>query len=166
MSAPAPATAPLLGPEQAEWLCGPVSMIVGTRDARHRPHLMRAIAGWLDETRTRFTLLMPEASAGGLFADLRANGCIAVVCSEPSSHRTLQLKGREARVLPAEPGDEARAARYRAAFTQEIGQIGFPARVAESLLDARGSLLRIEFGIEAAFEQTPGPAAGQPLAPS
>jgi len=160
----APEPPPLLGPDQADWLRRPLSFIVGGRDARHRPHLMRAVAGWLSDDRRRFSLLMPERHGGALLADLRANACIAVVCSEPSSHRTLQLKGRGARLLPADTDDEARAARYLMAFTEEIGQIGFPARVAEGLLAPDGPVWRIEFEIEAAFEQTPGPAAGEPLA--
>ena len=155
---------PLIGPDQAVWLQRPLSFIVGGRDARHRPHLMRAVAGWLSEDRRRFSLLMPERHGGTLLADLRANACIAVVCSEPSSHRTLQLKGRGAQLLPADAEDEARAARYLTGFAAEIGQIGFPARVAEALLAPGGPVWRIEFEIEAAFEQTPGPSAGEPLA--
>ncbi len=155
---------PLIGPDQAVWLQRPLSFIVGGRDARHRPHLMRAVAGWLSEDRRRFSLLMPERHGGALLADLRANACIAVVCSEPSSHRTLQLKGRGAQLLPADADDEARALRYLAGFAAEIGQIGFPARIAEALLAPGGPVWRIEFEIEAAFEQTPGPSAGEPLA--
>lgn len=157
---------PLIGPEQAEWLLRPVSFIVGSRDARHRPHLMRAVAGWLDASRRRFSLLMPERNAGPLLADLRANGCIAVVCSEPSSHRTLQLKSRSVHIEPADPADAARAACYLQAFRGEIGQLGFPPSVAEALLSSDGPLWRVSFCIEAAFDQTPGAAAGQPLTPA
>jgi hypothetical protein len=153
-----------LGAAQADWLRGPLSFIVGSRDARHRPHLMRAVAGWLDEERRHFTVLMPELHGSGLLADLRANGCIAVVCSEPSSHRTLQLKGRRAELQAAAPEDAVRAAAYLQAFTAEIGQLGFPPRVAQALLAPGGPVWRIRFEIEAAFEQTPGPAAGEPLA--
>lgn len=155
--------APLLGPAQTAWLRRPLSFIVGSCDARHRPHLKRAIAAWLSDDGRRLHLLVPELNSGAVLADLRANGCIPVVCSEPSSHRTLQLKGRGVHMEAAAAEDLARAAGHLAGFTEEIGQFGFPPRVAQGLLAPEAPMLRLEFEIEAAFDQTPGPTAGEPL---
>jgi hypothetical protein len=157
-AAPSPISA-----EQAAWMCSHVSIIVGSRDASHRPHVMRAVGCRLSADRRRVTVLMPQARSGEVLDDLRDNGQIAVVFSEPSSHRTLQLKGGDATVAPCGPADEAEAARYLGAFVDEIGRLGLAAEVAHTLLGPEGGLVAVHFGVAAAFDQTPGPAAGRPL---
>jgi hypothetical protein len=140
-----------------------VSIIVGSRDARQRPHLMRAVGCRLSADRRRVTVLMPQGSGQAVLDDLCDNGQIAVVFSEPSSNRTLQLKGGDATVLPCEPGDAALAEAYLQGFVDEIGQLGFAAEVAHTMLRHCDALMAVHFTVAAAFEQTPGPAAGEPL---
>ncbi len=153
-----------IGPEQAALINRRVSIIVGSRDARLRPHLMRAMGCRLSAGRRRATLLLPQSGGGQVLDDLRDNGCIAVVFSEPTSNRTLQLKGRDATVAPCGPDDAALAERYLQGFIVEIGQLGFAAEVARTIFSRHDTLLAVHFTIAEAFEQTPGPAAGQPLA--
>ncbi|WP_119293031.1 pyridoxamine 5'-phosphate oxidase family protein [Azohydromonas sediminis] len=154
-----------IGPAQAALMAGPVSIIVGSRDAALRPHLMRAVGCRLDEDRRRVTVLMSAAGSGEVLADLRANGMVAVVFSEPSSHRTLQVKGRDATVGPCGADDAAHAERHLRGFVDEIGHIGFAAVVAHTLLAHQGDLVAVRFTVDEAFEQTPGPSAGEPLPP-
>jgi hypothetical protein len=153
-----------IGPEQAALIARRVSIIVGSRDARHCPHLMRAVGCRLSQDLRRVTLLMPQGSSREVLDDLRDNGQIAVVFSEPSSNRTLQLKGGDAAVRPCEPGDAALAERYLEGFVDEIGQLGFAAEVAHTMLGHDDELVAVQFTIDAAFEQTPGPTAGERLA--
>lgn len=159
----APPSSPI-GPEQAALIARRVSIIVGSRDARHGPHLMRAVGCRLSADRRRVTVLMPQGSSRQVLDDLRENGQIAVVFSEPSSNRTLQLKGGDAAVVPCEPDDAVLAERYVEGFVDEIGQLGFAAEVAQTILGHDDELVAVHFTIAAAFEQTPGPAAGEPLA--
>jgi hypothetical protein len=159
-----PALPSPIGPEQAALIARPVSIIVGSRDAQLRPHVMRAVGCRLSDDRRRVTLLMPAQSSRAVLDDLRANGQIAVVFSEPSTHRTLQVKGTDAWVTPCGPDDAALAERTLQAFTGEIGQLGFAAEVAHTILAHGHDLLAVHFSVAAAFEQTPGPAAGEPLA--
>lgn len=140
-----------------------VSVIVGSRDALHRPHLMRAVGCRLSADRRRVTVLMPQGSGQAVLDDLRDNGRIAVVFSEPSSNRTLQLKGGDATVAPCEPGDALLADTYLQGFVDEIGQLGFAAEVAHTMLRHGDALMAVHFTVDAAFEQTPGPGAGEPL---
>jgi hypothetical protein len=156
---------PLIGPEQAALIGRRVSIIVGSRDADLRPHVMRAVACRLSEDRRRVTVILPERGSRQVLEDLRANGRIAVVFSEPTTDRTLQVKGDDAVIRPADDEDAARVEQHLRNFVDEIGQLGFGAEVAHTMLGHDAHRVAVEFTVAAAFEQTPGPAAGEPLAP-
>lgn len=155
---------PLLGPAQVALIGRRVSIIVGSRDAAQRPHVMRAVGARLAADLRSVEVLMPQDSGAQVLDDVRANGQVAVVFSEPHSHLTVQLKGRDAVVRPAVESDRALAQDYHRGFAAEIAQLGFEDEVARTILHHGGELAVIRFTIEAAFEQTPGAAAGQPLA--
>lgn len=153
-----------IGPEQAALMARPVSVIVGSRDAQQRPHVMRAVGCRLAPDRRRITVLLTRAGSTQVLADLLANGRIAAVFSEPSSHHTLQVKGRDAQVAPCGPEDTALSQRYLLAFADEIGRLGFAAEVAHTMLRHDDDLVAVHFTPCEAYDQTPGPQAGQPLA--
>ena len=72
-----------IGPEQAELIGRRVSIIVGSRDAALRPHLMRAVGCRLVADRRRVTVLIARERRRTVLDDLRDNGQIAVVFSDP-----------------------------------------------------------------------------------
>lgn len=153
-----------IGPEQAELIGRRVSIIVGGRDAAHRAHLMRAVGCRLSEDRRRVTVFLAASAARQLLDDLRANGLIATVFCEPTSNRALQLKGSDATVAPIEAGDAQFAQAYLRRFAEEIGELGFAANVAHTALGhVPSDLVAVHFTPETAFEQTPGPKAGEAL---
>ncbi|HET7527824.1 MAG TPA: pyridoxamine 5'-phosphate oxidase family protein [Burkholderiaceae bacterium] len=153
-----------IGPEQAALIGRRVSIMVGSRDATLRPHLMRAVGCRLSVDWRRATLLVPQGGGREVLDDLRENGRIAVVFSEPSSNRTVQLKGHDATVTTCGPDDAALAERYVQGFVAEIGKLGFGEDLASTILCRDDALLAVHFTIAEAFEQTPGPAAGEPVA--
>ena len=152
-----------IGPEQAALMTRRVSIIVGSRDAQLRPHVMRAVGCRLSTDRRRVTLLLTRAGSAQVLADLRDNGRIAVVFSEPSSHRTLQLKGVDAEVAPGGADAATLAQRYLQDFAAEIGQLGFAAEVAHTMLRHDDDLVAVSFTPCEGYDQTPGPQAGQAL---
>jgi len=153
---------PLIGPQQAALVRRQVSIIVASRDAAHRPHLMRAVGCRLRDDLRRVTVFLSGSASRQLLADLHACGLVAVVFSEPSTTQTLQLKGSDAVVESLQDGDEALAQAYLEGFIDEIGAIGFPRHVAEAILGhPPGDLVAVSFTPSAAFEQTPGPQAGR-----
>ncbi len=156
---------PLLGPAQVALIGRRVSIIVGSRDAALRPHVMRAVGARLGDDLRTVEVLMPEDSGHDVLADIRASRQVAVVFSEPHSHQTVQVKGVDATVRPAGPEDHALAQRYHAGFAEEIGMLGFEGEVARTILHHGGALAVVRFTVAAAFEQTPGSSAGQALAP-
>lgn len=152
-----------IGPEQAALLEGPVSMIVGSRDERLRPHAARALGCRLDNDRRRAFVLLPRDAGAQVLADLQANGRIAVVASQPTTNRTLQIKGSDAALRPCSAQDEALAERQLEGFIDEIGRLGFGPEVARALHGHAAGMVAVAFTVSEAFEQTPGPQAGTPL---
>jgi hypothetical protein len=153
-----------LGPEQIALIRRRVSIIVASRDAGQRPHLMRAMGCRLSDDLRELTVFLATSSSQQVLADLRANGLIAVVFTEPSSNLALQLKGRDASVRPVVPDDHALVQTYVRRFADEVGQLGFAEQVAHTMFaHAPEELVAVHFTPESAFEQTPGPKAGEAL---
>jgi hypothetical protein len=152
-----------IGPQQAALIEGRVSIIVGTRDAGLRPHLMRALGCRLDDSRRRATVLLPRRASERVIEDVQANGRIAVVFSEPTTHRTLQLKGDDAQVVPCIATDAGLAEKHLREFIAEIRELRFAPEVALTIHDHDDGMIAVQFSVAEAFEQTPGPQAGTPL---
>lgn len=160
----AAAAPPVIGPEQAALMRRRVSIIVAGRDAQHRPHLMRALGCRLAGDRRELTIFLSAPSCRELLDDLRDNGLVAVVFSEPSTDRTLQLKGRDARIEPFDPGDHVLVQHYIECFADEIGMLGFDRELVKTLFVHRPQdLVALRFTPAEAYEQTPGPNAGAAL---
>ena len=142
-----------------------VSISVGSSSADLLPSITRGIGCRIAPDRSRISVFVVADQARELLDDVRATRRIAVVFSEPHSHRTLQIKGRDAVVESLEPGDRERIERYRAAFTAELAAIGFGPLFTHALIDSGGGdVVALAFAPCAAFDQTPGPRAGEPLA--
>jgi hypothetical protein len=161
----ATSSAPLLDAEHAAFIQKGISITVGARDARHRPTLVRVLGCAVSGDRRQVRLLVAASQAGALLANVRENGEVAAVFSEPSTHRTIQLKGTDARAMPPEEGDFELAVRHVDAFVAHLGALGYRPELVRSLLHAAPEdLVAIVFSPGAAFAQTPGPGAGARLA--
>lgn len=155
---------PLLAPEHAAFIEGGVSISIGGCSADNLPSLCRAIGCRVSADRRRVTVFVAGSHARPLLEDIRATGAIAVVISRPSNHRTLQLKGRDARVVLPAPDDLDLVERYRAAFVAELEPLGYaPPLIRTFLACAPEDVVALTFSPCEAFDQTPGPHAGQPL---
>jgi hypothetical protein len=129
------------------------------------PALSRAVGCRVAAERGQVSVLVGAAAAADVIDAVRRSGAVAVVFSDPPTHRTLQLKGSNAVVLPPEPGDVALAHAYRDAFSGVLAALGFSEAVVRAFLSCPDEdLLTVRFSPVAAFSQTPGPHAGEPLA--
>lgn len=154
----------LLFAEHLELLGRGVGVSIASRDASNVPNLVRAI-GHRVESSGEVTVFLSRIDGGGVLEDLRANGAIAVVFSQPSTARTLQLKGRGVAIADACAADLATVAACRDAMSAELVGVGFAREFARRLLDAApADIVAVRFMPESAFDQTPGPKAGAPLA--
>jgi hypothetical protein len=99
-----------------------------------------------------------------LLADIRDNGAIAIVFSEPSTHRSVQIKGRDAAVAGATETDWRVIDAYRDAFVRELAPMGYDELLIHTLLScAPADAVALRFTPSEAYLQTPGPGAGTPL---
>jgi len=157
-------TAPIEA-SQAAFIQGGVSVIVATRNADLVADAMRGCGCRVSRDRRRVVVLLDRLRADTLIADVNANGQIAVVFSQPSTHRTIQLKGTDASVVRPKPSDRALVASHREEWVDELCRIGYSRDFAKAFWGPLPeALVAIAFTPSAAFQQTPGPAAGQPLA--
>jgi hypothetical protein len=155
---------PLIDPELAEFLQGGISMHIATARGGV-PQLTRAGGVRVTPDRRRVTLFVIPSQSVGVLDDIAANGVVAAVFTKPRSHRTVQLKGRDARIASASAEDEAFVRAQVEAFRAELAAIGFPDRLGTTLAAGTpGPLLGVTFTVASAFIQTPGPAAGQAIA--
>ena len=141
-----------------------VSVIVGSRDATLRPSVMRAVAGTLSPDGLGVTVYLARSQSRQLLQDLGATGHISTVFSQPSTHRTVQLKATRVSMRNAVTSDEPVIAGYLAAMEKELAQVGIDANRTRAMLGCRiDDLVAVSFVPEQAFDQTPGPRAGARL---
>lgn len=159
------AARPILDAEHAAFILLPgISMTAASRGAGNLAELGRVHGCRVAPDRTRVTVLLPGDQYPGLVAALRTSRAIAVVFSQPSSHRTIQLKGRDAAVEPLAPGDAELAARATDDFTAGLGALGYNETTVRAVVwHDPAALVAVGFTPCAAFQQTPGPRAGTPL---
>ena len=144
-----------------------VSIIVAGRDAHLQPHLIRALGCRVQRRPLRVTVLVSADMASALLDDLRANDRVAVVFSEPSTHRTVQLKGSQVSIEPAGAADRGLARDYAARFVAEAATLGYAEKLIANLVNHDpAQLVAVSFTPTASFDQTPGarPAPDAPAA--
>lgn len=153
---------PLLDEETVRFMQRGVSINVASSSGGV-PSVSRALGCRISADRRRVVIFFSAESSAALLADLRNDGAIAVVFSMPTTHQTLQLKGRDVQFVPLQEGDPVLMAAYRQAFIAEIVAMGQREALASSILpEQRTDVVAVDFTPTAAFVQTPGPAAGQP----
>jgi hypothetical protein len=137
---------------------------VASRDAAHVPSVTRALGCRISPDRRRVTVFLLASQSATLLRDLRATGAIAAVFSQPSTHRTIQLKGSDATLGAIEPGDVELIDANAAAALSDLILGGFPESFGRTMFayDAP-DVVAIGFTPSTAFVQTPGPQAGRRL---
>jgi hypothetical protein len=155
---------PVLDEDHAAFIQGGVSIVIATRNADLVPDAVRGCGCRVSRDRRSVTVLVESLRIGPVIANIEANGMIAVVFSQPSTHRTIQLKGTDARVVRAAPPDRGLVERNLAAWIDELTAVGYRPEFARAVHgNVPDAMVALVFTPTAAFQQTPGPGAGDRL---
>ncbi|MBL0418781.1 pyridoxamine 5'-phosphate oxidase family protein [Ramlibacter sp. AW1] len=154
-----------LSAEQAHWVQGPLSVVVGTCGSVGRPHAARAVGCCVSPDRGSVTVVLQASTATQSLDDLRSDRRIAVVFSDPLTHHSLQVKGTAERIEPAGPAGRELSQLWVRAFAHRlkgtVPDTWTPEALAGVMLTgAADDLFFVTVRLRAIFDQTPGPAAG------
>ncbi|MCO5102009.1 MAG: pyridoxamine 5'-phosphate oxidase family protein [Burkholderiaceae bacterium] len=142
--------------------CG-VGVSIASRDANGLPDLVRALGATRDALGT-ITVYVSGRDAAHVLDDLRSNGAIAVVFSQPTTHRTVQVKARRVRIEAAAENDVAIARERVEAMVEELARAGYDRAFSARMLSFDpAELVLVRFRPEESFDQTPGPHAGRAI---
>lgn len=142
-----------------------VSMHVAALDSGCFPVAVSGLGCAVSADRRQITLYLPKNGSEALVEGVQLHRQLAVVFSQPGSHRTLQIKGRLLEVRAMRPDEAGHLAQYREGFVEELLPLGFSAEFCAAYLSpGEGEVVALVCAPEQLFDQTPGPRAGQRLA--
>lgn len=139
------------------------SLRLGSCDRSGNPQVCRALAAEALPD-GRILVLLAERAAPLVVAAVRETGEVAVLATSPRTNRTLHLKGHDAAVKPALPSHAGLLALRRNTLTRELAEVdGFAgAPFLEHWYGVEPhELVAVRFSVAGAWNQTPGPNAGQ-----
>lgn len=141
-----------------------VAVSIASRSEQCIPSVTRALGYRISADRTQFAIFVIARQAERVLADLRSTAQAAVVFTQPSTHKSVQVKGDDARVTPLEEGDWPVINAYADELVAEICPLGYPEPLIRKMTECTPQqVLAVRFTPTAAFGQTPGPRAGAAL---
>jgi hypothetical protein len=143
-----------------------LSVTVASRGERLVPSIAKAAGLRVAADRRSVSVLVFASAAETVLRDIAHCAQVAVCLSRPSTNRTLQLKGRDARAQLATPQDVAYARASIDRLLDDLVSLGFNRHMLDGFFwHDPADLLAVSFTPEAAFAQTPGPQAGRRIVP-
>lgn len=152
----------MISPALTAFLEEGIAIHVGTRNASLVPSGARAIAVKVENGGTHLRVYVPASAWSPLLEDLHANGQGTVLFGRPIDDRSCQVKGTFVDVRPVGEDERALVIGQWEGFVANLALIGIPRKVFSAW--TTWPVVAARFKVTALFEQTPGPAAGTPLA--
>jgi len=154
----------VLDADTADFLQRRIAIVAAGRDANNVPSSARVYGCRVAPGNQALTVFVKRPQAAQLLSDIESNGEIAVVFSRPTTNRTLQFKGRDARVGSLGPGDAQIMAEWLGSLVVELAPLGVTAPLVHAAFAIRPEeMSAITFTPREGFAQTPGPGAGARL---
>ncbi|MDY0005239.1 MAG: hypothetical protein RBS22_00350 [Spongiibacteraceae bacterium] len=155
-----------LSEAQARFVQGGVSIVISSRDRRRVPSLSRALACRVADNLRSMQVLLARSQSIQLLQDIETCGRVAVVFCQPFTHETYQIKSDDAQVLPAWDHAEADRMTHARAFADHVIPMGFSRDYGLVVHAARiEDCVAVGFTPQVLYAQTPGPDAGERIAP-
>jgi hypothetical protein len=156
----------MLNSDNAAFIQTGVSISLTACNSDRLPIMSRGMGCKVIDGGRQVGIFLNRTQAAELLDNIRSSGGrVANVFSLPSSNRTLQLKGVDARVLPFDPLDLPIVQAHIDDFVREVTPLGLPEEVVRCIFSySPDDLVTVVYSPCAAFSQTPGPMAGNPIA--
>jgi hypothetical protein len=160
-----PVISGVLTEELAEFCESGVSVVIAAATADGLPIAGRAKACRIMPSGT-MRIFLPAPANTLLLAAIGQGSPVAVTFSAPRNHRSIQVKSRAVRRVELEEGDLDRVERQVRIFDDELVFVHYTPRFSAAYTAYRPEeIVAIELSPADAFVQTPGPGAGEQLAP-
>jgi len=154
----------MLDRDNAAFILTGVSISLASCGPDRLPSMSRGLGCKLIDGGHQISIFIRLSQSQELLGNIRSSGRVANVFSLPSSNRTLQLKGSDARIVPFAPEDLPVIEAHIADFLLEVVPLGMSEAVVRAILAYQpDDLVSVVYSPSAAFSQTPGPKAGAPL---
>ena len=141
-----------------------VSISVSACGADRLPSMSRGMGCRASDNGNEVRVFVKLSQAAELIENIRHSARVANVFSLPSTNRTVQLKGSDARMEIFDVADLAVIEEHVALFLEQVVPLGIPEEIARSILAYTvDDLATVVYTPSAAFSQTPGLKAGKPL---
>jgi len=155
----------MLDSDNAAFILTGVSISLAACGSERLPSMSRGMGCKLIDGGRQVGIFIKRSQSADLLDHIRASSRVANVFSLPSSNRTLQLKGVDARILPFDANDLPIIAAHVADFLREVLPLGLTEAVVRAIFACEtADLVTVVYSPAAAFSQTPGPKAGEPIA--
>ena len=139
-----------------------VGIYIGTRNEQLAPNGARAVAAAVDPDGAHFVVYLAEIASRRILPDLESNGQAAVTFGRPVDERAVQVKGTFVGVRDVAESERGLMQAQWEGFSRSLAQIGIPPEMRAAWITWPAVAVRLK--ATAIFDQTPGPAAGTPIA--
>ncbi len=138
-------------------------MVLGTRDAKLRPHGAHAMGCRVDCAAGTVTVFAPLSLHTVTLDDVRATKVATVVVGGGEHHETYQFKGEVTEVRAMTEADGAVQGAYLAKLATDLTNAGLPFQ--DWTLPPVQPGMAVVVRVTDIFVQTPGPGAGARIGP-
>lgn len=152
----------MIDTQLAAFLQEGVGIHIATRNASLEPNGTRALAVTVEDDGLHVVVYVTAVAAARIRPDLDANGQIAVGFGRPIDDRACQVKGVFIGARAATEAERPTVLAQWDGFLASLEQIGIPRAATKTWVTWPAVAIRLR--ANALFDQTPGPAAGAPIA--
>lgn len=154
----------MLDSDHATFIQTGVSISLAACSADRLPCMSRGLGCKLIDGGRQVAIFIKRSQSTELLENIRNTGRVANVFNLPSSNRTVQLKGVDAQIQPFDPADLPVIESHVSLFLDEVIPFGMQENMIRALFTCTvDDLVTVVYSPSAAFTQTPGPKAGDPL---
>ncbi|RAK51414.1 hypothetical protein [Phenylobacterium deserti] len=147
----------------AAFLAGPVMLVASVADPAARAATIGRVMGVRRAPPASLDLFIAGGQWTRMVESVRVGQALALTLCRPATYQTLQLKGPVTALVRADPAGAAVAHGYAEVTGAHLGALGVDASQMRPWLRT-DDLVQVTFTPQEAFEQTPGPHAGSPMA--